>query len=1014
MFDYSLQQQLITIADTMNTQEQQQLQTISECLRQTLEPATRKAAEQQLISSEQVPGFSILLLKLIDNTAVDISVRFAAALYFKNFTKKEWAQSDDGQDKIPEADRSTIKTIIVSLMITVPFSLRNPLSDAVTIIADSDFPTKWSNLLPDLVARLNLQDLDINVGVLQTAHYIFKRWRHHFRSDALYSEIKFAISQFAVPYLEFFKAIDSMIDASSADKPRITKLLEILLLLEKIFFSLNCHDLPEFFEDNQAHFMNLFAKYLTYQNSIIESDPDEAGPIEKIKSMTCEIIDLYARLYEDDFPRLPEFVQIIWTLLTSTSGEPKNNMLVNRMMSFLTSIVKPAHHRHFFEQPGSLERICGQIVLPNMELQTAEEELFEDDAIEYIRRDLEGSTSDSRRTAAAELVRGLLEHFSGQVTLIFSNYITKYLEMYEADRVKNWKAKDTALFLITALSAKSVTAQVGVTQINEHIPIIPVFSANVLPDIQAPVDGALNPIIKVDAIKYLTIFRSQLTKEQLMNVIPHVVNHLSSTNYVVHTWAAHAIERILALKSGNSLMFTPTDTVLFASSVIRHLFDRIESGRTPEKLAENDYLMKCIMRVIATARDQLPDIQMVLSRLTAIIKEISKNPSNPKFNHFVFESVALMIRFVSVTNPAIVADFELFLVQPFLEILQMDVPEFTPYVFQIFAQMLTLRPDPGLSPAYQQLMTPLLTPTLWQTLGNIPALVVLLQAYIRKGHVEIAQQSQLSPFLGVCQMLLGSRHTDQHGFDLLMTIFETFPLSVLTSYTKNIFVVLLTRLSQGKVSRFSTDFVKFICFLLVIDKHDINVDTIVEILDSVQPTPLFGGLLQSVLIPNLKNLFVLNDRKKCCVAMTRLLFEGNSLLSDAYINLWPTLFAVVLDLAEAAHSLKSTDGTDKLTVSAPAEDDPDILSSMDFAEDTGYQVSFVRLSTMGKLGKTNMVDGVADPASYLVQQVSKCNGDTAGMTAQEISRREKIRMILSSAPFQQSIIPRLQKLGTTV
>ena len=40
--------------------------------------------------------------------------------------------------------------------------------------------------------------------------------------------------------------------------------------------------------------------------------------------------------------------------------------------------------------------------------------------------------------------------------------------------------------------------------------------------------------------------------------------------------------------------FTPTDTVLFASSVIRHLFDRIESGRTPEKLAENDYLMKCM------------------------------------------------------------------------------------------------------------------------------------------------------------------------------------------------------------------------------------------------------------------------------------------------------------------------------------------------------------------------------------------------------------------------------------
>ncbi|KAH9266101.1 hypothetical protein BASA83_010843 [Batrachochytrium salamandrivorans] len=670
---------------------QQQLAALVQCLMQTLDPVHRIQAEKQLAEGEKTPGFSILLLQLIDSTTVDPSVRFAAALYFKNFVKKEWIQHDDDQDKISYEDRSTIKTTIISLMVTVPLSLRNSLSDAVTIIADCDFPDKWI-----WSPALSLQNLDGNVGVLQTAHSIFKRWRHHFRSDALYSEIKFSINQFASPYFEFFKAIDAMIDSSKDDKPRIEKLLEILLFLIKIFYSLNCHDLPEFFEDHHAHFMNLFAKYLSYQNPIVSSDSDEAGPIEKIKSMTCEVIDLYARLYEDDFPRLPEFVQTIWMHLIETSESPKNDILVNRMMSFLASVAKPAHHRFFFEQPGALERICGQIVLPNMALRAADEELFEDDAIEYIRRDLEGSVSDSRRSAAVELVRGLLEHFSVEITQIFSVYISKYLENYESDRVANWHAKDTALFLITALSARSVTAQIGVTQTNEHIPILPVFLAHVLPDLHAAIDGAMHPIIKVDAIKYLTIFR---------------INHLSSKNYVVHTWAAHAIERILSLKSGNTLMFSPADTATFAGRVLSHLFDRIEAGGTPEKLSENDYLMKCVMRVIATVRDQLPDIQSVLSRLVTIINEISKNPSNPKFNHFVFESVALMIRFVSASNPAIVSDFESFLIQPFLSIPPTRCS-------QIFAQLISLRPGAGLSPAYQSLLTPLLTPALWQSLGR--------------------------------------------------------------------------------------------------------------------------------------------------------------------------------------------------------------------------------------------------------------------------------------------------------
>jgi exportin-2 (importin alpha re-exporter) len=64
-----------------------------------------------------------------------------------------------------------------------------------------------------------------------------------------------------------------------------------------------------------------------------------------------------------------------------------------------------------------------------MTLRESDEELFEDDPIEFIRRDLEGSDTDTRRRASADLVRSLLELHAQEVTQIFSTYITQYLEV---------------------------------------------------------------------------------------------------------------------------------------------------------------------------------------------------------------------------------------------------------------------------------------------------------------------------------------------------------------------------------------------------------------------------------------------------------------------------------------------------------------------------------------------------------------------------------------------------------
>lgn len=56
------------------------------------------------------------------------------------------------------------------------------------------------------------------------------------------------------------------------------------------------------------------------------------------------------------------------------------------------------------------------------------------------------------------------------------------------------------------------------------------------------------PVLKADAIKYVMIFRNQLPRNVILMTLPHIVNLLTAQNQVVHTYAAHAIEKILMLR----------------------------------------------------------------------------------------------------------------------------------------------------------------------------------------------------------------------------------------------------------------------------------------------------------------------------------------------------------------------------------------------------------------------------------------------------------------------------------
>ena len=62
-----------------------------------------------------------------------------------------------------------------------------------------------------------------------------------------------------------------------------------------------------------------------------------------------------------------------------------------------------------------------------MQLLTQDEELFDDNPFEFVRRDVEGSDADTRRRIACEFVRALCRNYESQVSSVLSGYIGQLL-----------------------------------------------------------------------------------------------------------------------------------------------------------------------------------------------------------------------------------------------------------------------------------------------------------------------------------------------------------------------------------------------------------------------------------------------------------------------------------------------------------------------------------------------------------------------------------------------------------
>jgi exportin-2 (importin alpha re-exporter) len=418
------------------------------------------------------------------------------------------------------------------------------------------------------------------------------------------------------------------------------------------------------------------------------------------------------------------------------------------------------------------------------------------------------------------------------------------------------------------------------------------------------------------------------------------------------------------------LLFSQADIHDLAADLLNALLNKIEAAGPPEKVAENDHLMKCAMRIIVTARQTLtPVYQQVLQRLVNILGVIAKNPSNPNFDQYIFESISALLRFVVSGTPSTLPTFEQALFGPFTFILQQDIDQYIPYVFQILAQMLEAH-NTGVPSEYRSLLPFLLTPTCWQQKGSIPGLVKLLKAFLARDGAEMVKTGQIAAVLAVIQQrLIPSKINDGWGFELLQGVVQHVPPAQLKQYFKALVMTLLTRMQTSKTDKYVYLFSHFLLFTMAVNVDGLGPDYVISAIEEIQPQ-LWSQILVNFIVPQVPKM-PHKDRKVAAVGLIRMLTQSTIMLTPPSAQSWPPAFVSVIKLfSEPQYLAKSKD-----------EEQSTGITEIDFEEQTaGYQAAYSRLAAADG-APVDPVAYVRDLQGFLGQALVKADPRVKGLLA---------------------------------
>lgn len=136
---------------------------------------------------------------------------------------------------------------------------------------------------------------------------------------------------------------------------------------------------------------------------------------------------------------------------------------MSQCLRFISTAIRSGFYKELFSSRETISSLVQGVVIPNVALREHDVEQFEDDPLEFIRLDLSISSTDlvTRRQAAADVLQALVSSgYEAETTEIVGAWITTGLSDYAQNKTENWRSKDSAIYLLTALATRGSTTKV--------------------------------------------------------------------------------------------------------------------------------------------------------------------------------------------------------------------------------------------------------------------------------------------------------------------------------------------------------------------------------------------------------------------------------------------------------------------------------------------------------------------------------------------------------------------------
>lgn len=861
-------------------------------LGQTANGKYAKEAERELIEQEEGGNISINILKILESDKVSGDIKLIGSVYLKNMIKRRW-EDEKGIKKIDSYEENLIKEGTLKLLGNCENNVERQLGEIIVIIAEREFPKRWSNLVERLVEKLTLEDMVRNSNILVIMHRMFKRWRTLFRTDELFLEIQMVLDQFFDIFLKCFVEMEVYVEENKGIRERLDICFENVLLLVKIYYDLNVQDIPESFEDHMGVFMKTLYQYIVGDYYVYYND-SETNCLIKTRSAIFELLTLYVTKYADVFdPYISEFISAVWHMFNNyVTMEPEHDMLFVNVLEFLIATIKIPKYLMIFSDQRYIEDIVLLVVLPNIYFSKYDEESIEENPILFAKIDLDGPTYKSRRCSAVSLLREMNEVSTDAITDLSMRHIND-LFTYKMDDCKSIEA---AIFLFSSLASKGHYTYHGLTSVNSRVDVQGFFNDHIAAIL---VNKEAHYVLKVASIKYIYIFRNQLNDDQLLKIFVCLVKILETElNPAVYTYASIVIERLLVMcnvTKDNIPLFNKYTSGPYIVELLTNLFNLIFSNKSNSRqFFENEFLMKCVMRVVEKSGEFLTSKMAVLEQLIKIARMVYLNPTNAFFLYYIFDSIGFLIK----NDISEIDDYHKSLSPFLMEILSNDIPDLISCSFQILSFLLeNCETSSPICNDYKPLIGLLMNPSAWEYKGNIPSLTRLIISMVIKDHSFFSHSKEsLTSLLGVFQKLIASEGYYEFSFDLIEAIIINIPMSLINNYLSLISILILTRLKNLKTEKFTKRFSKFLLTLAIIssseisspNKSNLNADFVLEFIDLVQEN-LFQQIINTFVLPLSKNLLNLLDKKIFNIGVSQLL------TSKLFVTKYKNLAGLLID-----------------------------------------------------------------------------------------------------------------------